>query len=169
MGRGHDRLPAESAPEDRDEARGSGDEGDGIRAVESSLDEELARCRQWLQDALDHAGGTHSIEDIEDQIRKGLVQFWPGKRSACVTEIIIYPQRRVLHLFLAGGDLEEIREMETCATWYAERMGCSAMTICGRRGWAKALADKGYREYLTTIIKPIEPVDFEVYNTPQEV
>lgn len=123
---------------------------------------EFDRCSQWLQGALNHAGGTHTLADIEVGIREGRFQFWPADRSAAVTEVIQYPQRRVLHLFLAGGDLNQLRDMEASATEFARHMGCEAMSIAGRRGWVKAL--EGYEEYLTTVIKPVEPLGHEGYN-----
>lgn len=121
-----------------------------------SLEAEFTRCREWLQAALDHSGGTHTLEDVYDGVKAGALFFWPGKRSAAVTEIIEYPQRRVFHTFLAGGDLDEIRDMEADATEFAMHLGCDAMSIAGRRGWVKALKDRGYQEYLTTVIKPLE-------------
>jgi len=120
------------------------------------LGEELARCSKWLQAALDHAGGTHTLEDVEEGVRNGTLFFWPGHNSAAVTEVIEYPKRRVFHIFLAGGDLEELSIMEESATAFAKHLGCQGMSIAGRRGWVKAFKDKGYKEYLTTVIKPLE-------------
>lgn len=129
---------------------------------------ELKRCGQWLQDALDHSGGTHTLEDIEAGIRSGSLQFWPASRAAAVTEVIEYPRARALHLFLAGGDLDQLSEMEESATEFARQIGATQMSIAGRRGWVRAFRDKGYEEYLTTVVKPVEPKASEDYNEAKE-
>ena len=69
---------------------------------------ELERCRPWIEAALQYTGGTHEFEDIVDGIRSSRMQLWPSKRGCIVTEIVIYPRKKVLNLFLAGGELDQI-------------------------------------------------------------
>ena len=39
-------------------------------------------------------------------ILRGAAQFFGDEKGACVTEVITYPRRRVLHVWLAFGELE---------------------------------------------------------------
>ena len=39
------------------------------------------------------------------------MQLWQGPRGCIVTEIVVYPRKKVLNLFLAGGELDQIVDM----------------------------------------------------------
>ena len=68
-----------------------------------------------------------------------------------VTEILEYPRKKVFHIFLAGGDLDQIKDFSDSAIYFAKLNGCSAMTLAGRRGWVKALGDLGWEEKFATM------------------
>ena len=68
----------------------------------SSLDD-FKRCQPYIEAALAHAHGTHTIDDVLKIIASGDAQFWAFKDAAIVTEIIRYPQKTVLRFWLAGG------------------------------------------------------------------
>jgi len=111
--------------------------------------------RQYIEDALKYAKGTHTIDDIWHGIVTGDFQFWPGDRSAVVTEIQIYPQKKVMHIFLAGGEMDELLEMEKSVRAYAKTIGCNSMSISGRRGWVRIFERDGWQEVCTTIAKEL--------------
>ncbi len=95
-----------------------------------------------LQPALDLAGGTHTLDDIEAAVLSGEMQFWPGPTSAIITQVEVTPQRRLLHFFLAGGTIQEIEAMlPPILAWGAEK-GCSGATLCGRAGWQRSFLTK---------------------------
>jgi hypothetical protein len=119
------------------------------------LMEEIVRCRHWIEDALEYSGGTHTFKDIVDGILNMSFQFWPAPRGCAVTEICVFPQKKVLHIFLAAGEKDQIVDMDESAVRFAKEQGCDAVTIAGRRGWKKVLAHKGYEEYFTTLAKDI--------------
>lgn len=114
---------------------------------------EIGRCSSWLEAALEHGGKTHTIDDIYKGILERRFQFWPAHDAALVTEVIDYPRERHLHVFLAGGNLETILEMRPSIEAYAKALDCSAMGMCGRAGWARALKDYGYSKSMTTVVK----------------
>lgn len=71
-------------------------------------------------------------------------------------ECIDYPQCRDLHIFLAGGNLGELKH------WYAHEapkaaraLGCNRITLSGRRGWVRALRDAGGVELCTTVVRSL--------------
>lgn len=110
-----------------------------------SDEEDFERLRHHVAAALEYSGGTHKVEDIAEGILAGRFQFWPGRDSAVVTEIIVYPQLKDLHYFLAGGDLDELRLMRPLIEQWGKSIGCSRVSLAGRKGWERTfLKDEGY-------------------------
>jgi len=122
-----------------------------------TLPEELTRCKDWIQSALNKGGDTHSFKDIVDGVLSGHMQLWLGANGCAVTEIVVYPNKKVLHVFLAGGDqgqgIEQITDMHDDAVLWGKQQGCVGMTVTGRRGWKKVLQSRGWTEQFTTLLK----------------
>ena len=80
-----------------------------------------------------------------------------GSNGCAVTEIVVYPNKKVLHVFLAGGDkgygIKQITDMHDDAMAWGKLQGCDAMSIAGRRGWKRVLESKGWKEQLTILGK----------------
>ena len=47
------------------------------------LEEELIRCKDWIQSALNKGGNTHEFKDIVDGIISGNMQLWLGAKRLC--------------------------------------------------------------------------------------
>ncbi len=108
--------------------------------------EEWRRCRHWIEAALARSPGFEEIEDVEKLIAEGKYQFWPGRRSAVVTEIAQFAAKRVLIVQHGGGDLSElIGEMEPAFCAFARAAGCDAIMGFGRMGWRRVTEKRGYR------------------------
>ena len=106
---------------------------------------ELNRCRQWIEDALEYSGGTHSFDDIAAGVLAKKFQLWPNHNSAVVTEIVVYPNTKNLHFFLAGGNLDELKMMRPYIEQWGKSIGCTRVTLAGRKGWERTfLKDEGY-------------------------
>ena len=116
---------------------------------------ELLRCKPWIEAALGYSGGTHTFKDIVDGISSGRLQLWPADNSCLVTEIVAYPQKKVLNVFLGGGELEEIAGMHTDVIAWAKAQGCEALTVSGRKGWERALKRHGWKPLHVTLTKEI--------------
>ena len=117
--------------------------------------QELVRCKEWIEGALQYSGGTHTFEDVFHGVLEGKFQLWPNDEACAVTEIVVYPRRKVLHVFLAGGNMDKIVDMQKSAEEWGKAEGCTAMTIAGRKGWSRVLADHGYREQFVTLAKEL--------------
>lgn len=117
--------------------------------------QEFVRCSPYFEAALAYTKGTHTIDDIWEGVVAGRYHFWPGEKSGIITDIEIYPQRRVMHIFLAGGDLEELLEMEKSIEEFAKTIGCNSLSISGRRGWLRVFKTDGWEEICTTIAKEL--------------
>lgn len=108
--------------------------------------EELLRCRTWIEAALEYSGGTHDFKDICDGVVSGHMQLWAGERGCAVTEIVVYPKKKVLHIFLAGGEMNQILDFEESAIQFAKNNGCTALTLAGRKGWSRVHKDRGWKD-----------------------
>lgn len=117
--------------------------------------EQFSSRRGHIENALKYAKGTHTVDDIWNGIVDGTFQFWPGDKSAIITEVQIYPQKKTMHIFLAGGDLDELLEMEKSVRAFAKTIGCNSMSISGRRGWLRIFERDGWEEICTTIAKEL--------------
>lgn len=112
---------------------------------QSDLFETIGRCRTFIEAALEYAQGTHEFSDIAAGILTNRYQLWAGEKSAVVTEVIVNPRKKVLHYFLAGGDLDELKLMRPHIEEWGVKQGCTRVTLAGRPGWAKTfLKDEGY-------------------------
>jgi hypothetical protein len=116
----------------------------------------IEHCRPWIEDALAYSGGTHTFEDVEQRILESHLQLWPAERGCAVTEIVIYPRKKVLHVFLAGGEMDQIIDMIDSAVAWSKTQGCTSMTIAGRHGWRRVLEKYGYKPVLTVLEKEFE-------------
>ena len=124
-----------------------------------NIQEELIRCRDWIQSALEKGGDTHDFKHIVDGVQSGHMQLWPGERGCAVTEILVYPNKKIFHVFLAGGDqghgINQIMDMHDDAVEFAKRNDCQGMTVSGRAGWKKILAERGWKQQFVTLAKEL--------------
>lgn len=116
---------------------------------------ELDRCRPWIEAALAYSGGTHVFEDVRDAILDGRMQLWPAPDGCLVTEIVVYPRKTVLNVFLGGGKLSRLIDMHDDVAAWAKAQGCDAATINGRRGWERVYASRGWKPVHTCLGKEL--------------
>lgn len=118
--------------------------------------EHLERLRHHVEAALEYSGGTHGFEDIVEMVQANQLQVWPASQSIVLTEIIVYPRLKNLHYFLAGGDLDELSRMRQMIESWGKSIGCTRVSLAGRRGWAKTfLKDEGYSPQWTVLAKKL--------------
>lgn len=118
--------------------------------------EAMLPYRDMLESALAFSGGTHKFDDLAWLVQQGEMQFWPAQRSCAVTQIVSYPQMRTLHVFLAAGDLMEIKDMDETFLDFARKLECRHITLTGRKGWTRALADIGFETVHVTMAKEVK-------------
>lgn len=117
--------------------------GDVVNIVEAN--------RKHIEAALSYGGGTHTFDDVARGIYSGRMQLWSGERGCAVTEIINYPRKRVLHCFLAGGEMDQILDMIDSAIAWGKTQGCESLTLSGRLGWERVLKPHGFKPVLITM------------------
>lgn len=111
----------------------------------------MSRFLAGLVEALEYAGGTHSIEDVLDQVRRGQAQMWTEGDACIVTEVHDYPRKRVLSFWLATGELQDVIALSRKVLAWGRENGCVSATLTGRRGWEKVLAAEGWAPMLFTM------------------
>jgi hypothetical protein len=111
--------------------------------------------RQHIEAALEYSGGTHLFEDVKEAILDGRMQLWPYGNSCAVTEIVEYARKKVIHVFLAGGQMDEVvGGIESVAEW-GRQQGCQSMTMSGRKGWERILDKSGFRPVMVVMEKEL--------------
>lgn len=107
---------------------------------------DIAAIDRYIVSALEYAEGTHSLDDVRRMILAGDAQLWLGARSAIVTEVASYPSGlKTVHYWLVGGAMSEVLDMQDRIDGWAKSIGCTRATACGRRGWERVLAQRGWR------------------------
>lgn len=115
---------------------------------------EFKRCEHWIEAALEYSHGTHDIQDIFECVAQGTLEFWPGKHCALISQVVQYPKKKMIHVFLAGGDIKEIEAMEPDIVAWAKQQGCEALSLTGRPGWTKSFLNNiGYKNTQVQMIK----------------
>jgi GNAT superfamily N-acetyltransferase len=117
-----------------------------------------ARCRPWLEAALERAGGTHGIDDVARLVERGDAHFWPAAACAVVTEFYFYPRLKACNFWLLGGNLKALLALQPVIETWARAQGCTRMLGGGpRAGWTRVLAPRGYRPAWTIYCKELRP------------
>jgi len=117
--------------------------------------DELARCRPWIEAALEYSGGTHNFDDVAEALASGKMQLWPAPKGCIVTEIVVYPRKKVLNVFLGAGELDQLMDMHKDVIAWSKAQGCVAVTITGRHGWKKPLTKHGWKPLHASYVKEI--------------
>ena len=94
-----------------------------------------------------HTEGELEPDDYIEPLTHGDMQLWvvienKHVNAALVTQIVPYPQKKVLRLIsLAGEDFQEIKDFLEMVEVFALKNECSALEMWGRKGWKKLLSD----------------------------
>ena len=95
----------------------------------------------------EHSEGEAEPDDFLEPLTHGHMQLWIATEdkqmhSAMITQIIVYPQKKVLRVIsIAGSDFKRLYEFNDMVQSFAIKTGCSGMELWGRRGWKKLLPD----------------------------
>lgn len=120
---------------------------------------EMQRLRHVMERALPYTHRTHEINDLVLLVLQGRARLWTTANSFCIVERVVYPRQVNYHVFLAGGDLDELRGLHEEVIVAAKADGAGAITLTGRRGWVKALAEWGWKEEYATMRLELEGDD----------
>jgi hypothetical protein len=102
------------------------------------------RYIQRLQKGLDAMGNTHSLEDIVELIKDGHMQSFVFNETWAITQIVDFPRRRVMEIFLVAGDMKDAVPLHDQVLAYAREQGCEIVRCFGRDGWSKWAFPRGW-------------------------
>lgn len=108
-----------------------------------------------LGEALREAGDCYSLNDILDGISAGHFQSFAVGDSWAVTQILDFPRRRVLEIFMAVGWLGDMFELEERVEQFARQEGCTLIRAYGRKGWNRFAKSRGWDNSHTVFTKEI--------------
>lgn len=121
------------------------------------------RVEPLLAKAMKIANDRYRTIDLLDQILRGEQFLWIAFdeekeiKAAITTRLIDYPGKRVLSLqFCGGDDMEQwLSEFHDTLEKFARAEHCEAMELVGRKGWVRALEDKGWSSSLVLVEKEL--------------
>jgi len=109
--------------------------------------------RPNIEKALKYAG-THTYEHLLLLVLNGTFQYFAGEKSFIVTEVQTFPLVKRLHIFVGGGNLQELQELEPRLDEFAKLAGCTEITGTGRFGWDK-VKNSGWKKTHVVMKKEI--------------
>ena len=68
------------------------------------------RCKPLIEKAIEYQD-SYTIDDVEAKIRNGIALLWQGKETAIVTEFVVFPNKKVLHILCIAVKSEEGAEI----------------------------------------------------------
>ena len=98
-----------------------------------------------LQRALDAQGGLWTLSDILERVADGRMQSFVRNNSWIVTQISVFPRRRLLDIIAAVGDLHDCRILHGQILAFANEMNVDLVAAYGRRGWARDADRNGWK------------------------
>ena len=116
----------------------------------------------YIADALKHGIGEYLPEDIKTACKEQRMQLWikyeeDKVKGAFVTQILKYPQMKILLVLLLGGN-EFIKwrdEVDEVLQRFGKEHNCKFVEFFGRKGWGNYLKDINYKEQVRMFSKEI--------------
>ena len=85
-----------------------------------------------------------SYEELRDGVAKGWFIPWTLDGAILVTETVLTPRVRALHVIAGGGNLKDLAELTPGVEYVARKAGCNFTGATGRKGWVRWLKRFGY-------------------------
>lgn len=97
------------------------------------------------QRVLHDFGDLYTFDDIMKLIEEGKMQSFVSKSTWIVTQVNIFPRKKILEISLVVGFLEEAVEALPQIYEFARKIGADKVTALGRDGWWKFAEPGWYR------------------------
>lgn len=112
---------------------------------------EFDRCADWIAAAL--KGGSLTVADVREGVRCGWYQLFHAPDGVMVTEFLLSPRLRAVHVLAAGGSLRAMQELTPVVETFARMAGCNFGGATGRKGWVRWLRRFGYSPSLLATVE----------------
>lgn len=112
---------------------------------------EILRWRTGIEAALDYAEGSHTFDDVVRKILTNEVHFFAYPDCFLIMQVVLYPQYKNYHCFLAGGNQTALDRARDDMIANARALNCRHMSISGRHGWVRRLASRNWKHVFSTM------------------
>ncbi len=120
------------------------------------------KIENFIAKAAEYTYGRFSTSNIYDMVKEGDYQLWIAFdearfQGAVVTNVVTYPQRKLLCMQFCGGeDLKDWKDpMLAILRRFAKDIGCDGIESTARPGWAKIFQNDGYAANWVTFELPL--------------
>jgi len=122
---------------------------------QNGFTEAWERSKPFMVDALAYAG-LQTVDDLLEEVRDGSALFYPVQNGAAVFKVGEYPQKKVLIIWLYGGEMaSNVKGVLEAAEFHARELDCTEIMIGGRRGWERVLKPYGFAHQGVVLTKDI--------------
>lgn len=98
------------------------------------------KAKPFLEPAVPLLDGTHTIDDICLLVGSGALKIVNGEKCALLVETSESPRKKGIHVFLGGGDLEELKKLEAQISEGAKAAGFARVSGLSKRDeWLRVL------------------------------
>ena len=115
----------------------------------------LTFWRSKIEIALHHGADSHSFDDICKMVLSERLAMFVYPESFLIMEVITFPQYKVFHCFLAGGDMKSVLDSEEKMAILGKELGCKYLSFAGRDGWTRVHKNNGWMPICSTLYKEI--------------
>jgi hypothetical protein len=120
------------------------------------------KVEDFIGKAAKYTYGRYTTGNIYDMVKGGDYDLWVAYeegtfKGAVVTNIITYPQKKILCMQFCGGEQLKLwkDQMLGLLQRFARDSGCEGIESTGRPGWAKVFKNDGYKATWITYELPI--------------
>ena len=129
-------------------------EVDALERLDSIV-QNLKKFRGFIEDALGHADHSHSFDHICERVIRGDLLMYPLPHAVLLCEISEAPNFKTFHVYLGGGDLEEMLDAQSMIEADAKLFGCKYVSMTGRLGWKPHFEKRGWKHRLSIYKKEL--------------
>lgn len=128
------------------------------RSALDILESMISDLRKWqavIEAALKHSDNSHTFDDVCARVLSGDLDMYALPNSVMLCEYVELPGFTQYHVYLGGGNLEEILAYHPTMEAHARKRGCKYLSMTGRLGWKKPLLNHGWTHKLSIYKKEI--------------
>jgi hypothetical protein len=107
---------------------------------------------EYLEEAV-RMNGFLTIDIVKQLVSDGHMKLWARPSAVAATAEEERLGHKILTIVLAGGDLEDLKDIEQDIQSYAVAHGFTEIFINGRKGWERVL--KGYKPHMVIMRKEL--------------
>ena len=110
----------------------------------SHIDDVWDSVKQLVFDGLEYSDGKYTVDDVYKSLKSRNMQLWvsinEGIEAIGITEINIYPNKKVCQIFLVSGrNMDNWLHFSKVIEAWAKERGCQSLECFGRPGWGKVI------------------------------